>query len=428
MNLSTDEIEASQNGEALLADYSASPYYLTELSDNICDISILVCNYCEKPTKGQKTRKKFLKSLVSILAEANEQLTLYIEDLKQAKCIEPFSVSSDQDDDDKFWKLIDKLCKEIQHEEAYQCLKDNIIRFRSLLAEAENTKQNCNPIVFKKFFFRKKKDYSDESVVKRFNRQLYKNKPITFDKLRELQVDAVMKALNQGIFDYAKKPSRQDVNKVSPELTSDILPCDFEITEEFKKTYAKFRQFTEKKGPMLVFNYEVYGQYILDNSDELSDEQLQAIFELDVMLKLIHKEMVRLDPELAKYLNQDDDDPNTFGIMNSLTRLMQQDWFKEFRTDKNYDDAWIEKFVADLLASEHRQELLDIWQVAKKRLTLKGNIIGCLKMAGVIDGSDLGIATALLKGSEGENTKFAIYMGRGKKMAFGDWICEYVKR
>ena len=427
MNLSTDEIEASQNGESLLADYSASPYYLTELSDNICDISILVCNYCEKPTKGKKTRKKFLKSLVSILAEANEQLTLYIEDLKQAKCIEPFSVSSEQDDDDMFWKLIDKLCKEIQHEEAYQCLKDNIIRFRSLLAEAENAKQNCNPIVFKKFFFRKKKDYSDESVVKRFNRQLYKNKPITFDKLREMQVAAVMKALNQGIFDYAKKPSRQDVNKVSPELTSDILPCDFEITEEFKKTYAKFRQFTEKRGPMLVFNYEVYGQYILDNSDELSDK-LHAIFELDVMLELIRKEMVRLDPELAKYLNQDDDDPNTFGIMNSLTRLMQQAWFKEFRTDKKYDDAWIEKFVADLLASEHRQELLTIWQDADKRLTLKGNIIGCLKMAGVIKGSDLSIAAAIMQGQEKDNKTFASYMGRGRKRPFFDWICEHVNQ
>jgi hypothetical protein len=50
---------------------------------------------------------------------------------------------------------------------------------------------------------------------------------------------------------------------------------------------------------------------------------------------------------------------------------MQQDWFKEFRTDKKYDAAWIEKFVAALLTSEYRQELLTIWQDADKRLTLK---------------------------------------------------------
>ena len=68
-----------------------------------------------------------------------------------------------------------------------------------------------------------------------------------------------------------------------------------------------------------------------------------------------------------------------------------------------------------------------IWKDADKRLTLKGNIIGCLNKAGIIDGSDLGIATALLNGTIGENKKFAIYMGRGKKMVFCDWICDYVK-
>ena len=136
--------------------------------------------------------------------------------------------------------------------------------------------------------------------------------------------------------------------------------------------------------------------------------------------------MVKMKPELAQYLNKVEE-TNTFGIVNSMTRLMQQAWFKDYRTDPKYDHAWIEKFVAALLTSEYRQELLTIWQDADKRLTLKGNIIGCLKMAGIIDGSDLGIATALLNGTIGENKKFAIYMGRGKKMVFCDWICDYVK-
>jgi len=113
--------------------------------------------------------------------------------------------------------------------------------------------------------------------------------------------------------------------------------------------------------------------------------------------------------------------------VNSLTRLIQQPWFKDFRTDAKYDHAWIEKFVSDLVASEYRQTLLEIWQDADKRLTLKGNIIGCLKMAGVIDGSDLGIAAALLNGSDKENKTFAIYMGKGRKMSFCDWTCDYVK-
>ena len=95
-------------GVALTADNGASPCYLTELSENISDIRTLVCNYCEKPTKSRKTRKRMVHSLIGMLTDANDQLPIYIEDLKQAKCIEPFEVSSKQDDDDK--RFLSRSC------------------------------------------------------------------------------------------------------------------------------------------------------------------------------------------------------------------------------------------------------------------------------------------------------------------------------
>ena len=294
----SDEIEVSQKGEAMSADNGAFPYYLTELSNNIFDISTMVCNYSENPTKRKRTRERMVNSLIGMLTEANDHLSLYIEDLKQAKCIEPFCLPSKQYADDDgdhhlFWHFIEKLCDEIRGEEAYEILHSLIIQFNALLAEAEDAKLNCDPIVFKKFFFRKKQDYKVENVVRQFGIELYQKRPVTYDKLREMQADAVLKALDKGIFDYAKVPSIQEVNKLMPELTSDILPCDFVMTDEFKLRYAKFRQYAEKKGSMLVFNYEVYGQYVVDHSYQFSPPQWQAIFELDVMLHLIHKEMMK---------------------------------------------------------------------------------------------------------------------------------------
>jgi hypothetical protein len=159
----------------------------------------------------------------------------------------------------------------------------------------------------------------------------------------------------------------------------------------------------------------------------LNGDHFSALFRLDKLLTLMHQDMVKMKPELAKHLTMKEE-PNVFGIVNSLTRLMKQDWFKDFRTDKKYDDAWIEKFVSELLASKHHQELLEIWQDADKRLTLKGNIIGCLNKTGVIMGSDLRIATAIYNGNDTENKTFASYMGRGRKRPFYDWICEYVKK
>ena len=80
----SDEIEVSQKGEAMSADNGAFPYYLTELSNNIFDISTMVCNYSENPTKRKRTRERMVNSLIGMLTEANDHLSLYIEDLKQA--------------------------------------------------------------------------------------------------------------------------------------------------------------------------------------------------------------------------------------------------------------------------------------------------------------------------------------------------------
>ena len=307
----TEEFEGSTQGRALAADDGASPNYLTDLSENISDIRTLVCNYCEKPTKSRKTRKRMVHSLIGMLTDANDQLPVYIEDLKQAKCIEPFEVSSKQDDDDKhflFWFFIEKLCEEVRHEEAYPILKRLITQFNSLLAEAEIAKLNCDPVVFKEFFLRKKEEFNFENVVIRFYRKLHRIQPITLGKLKKLELEVVFKALNQGIFDFAEKPSRQEVNKVAPELESDFLPCDFEITDKVLQRYAQFRQFAEKRGHMLVFDYERYGQYVVDNFNQLKD-LIRAIFELDVKLRLIHMEMMKGRSETVPHADDMQEQP-----------------------------------------------------------------------------------------------------------------------
>ena len=307
----SEETEGAQMGEALAAVSGASPYQPKDLSDSIKDIVILVCNYCEKPTKSRKTRKRMVHSLIGMLTDANDQLPIYIEDLKQAKCIEPFEVSSKQDDDDKhflFWFFIEKLCEEVRHEEAYPILKRLITQFNSLLAEAEIAKLNCDPVVFKEFFLRKKEEFNFENVVIRFYRKLHRIQPITLGKLKKLELEVVFKALNQGIFDFAEKPSRQEVNKVAPELESDFLPCDFEITDKVLQRYAQFRQFAEKRGHMLVFDYERYGQYVVDNFNQLKD-LIRAIFELDVKLRLIHMEMMKGRSETVPHADDMQEQP-----------------------------------------------------------------------------------------------------------------------
>ena len=294
MNYFSEEIEESQLGGA------QPPYNLDDLSNNISDIDTVVVNFCKKPTKGKKTRDRLLGSLLGMLDEAIEQLGFYKEDLIENKCIEPFEVSSEpnEKDDEDFWKFINMFFDKIKNDEVYQSLKDKVARFRAQLAEVENAMRKCDPIVFEKYFFRVKPADVEECVVKRFQQELYENMPITSEKLMVMQSQAVIDAIGKGIFDHAGKASRDEVKKVSPDLATDYVPCDFVVTDEFKKKYALFRRYTYKRGKMLILNYEKYGKYIVDHKYQFKDEQFKAIYELDVMLREIRLEMERRYPEL----------------------------------------------------------------------------------------------------------------------------------
>ena len=413
----SEEIEGAQMGEALAAVSGASPYHPTDLSDKIFDINVLVCNYTQHPTKRKETRSDMVHSLINMLTKANRDLSFYIEDLKQAKCIEPFCLSSKQDVDNDhplFWTFIDKLCEEIRDEEAYQILKRQIAQFNSLLAEAENAKVHCNPIVFKEYFMRKKKEKLDENMVRQFHKKLYEYRPITEEKLREIQWEAVIKALNTGIFDFARKPSIQAVEEVSSELMTKDMPCDFELTDQFKRRYAKFRQFAEKRGTMLLFNYVNYGQYIVNNRKKFDEKQFQAIFNLDVELSLIHKEMMK-------------GENNYYAIVKELTDLYQMKCIKLVRTDQKYDEDWFENFLNRFFASDEGKEFVKLWKYERKRPKLKAVFIGSLRAAGVIEDSYANLGRNIMKADWRTNKNFATYMSEWADYPFSTWIIDEVK-
>ena len=305
-------------------------------------------------------------------------------------------------------------------------LKEKFELLTDLIMELEMMRKQVDPKHAEKFF---KRMAARLKTKKYFPYEIYRADPdnLIIEKLWRMECQLTYDLLIKGVLDFDKAPSGDEVEKVRMDLLMKGLESGTQPPKDFEKTAAKIRRYSYWKEDLFMINYPlIYKELYQHCIEKLSKEQRMAIYEYDEQLKMVHKDMAALKPELAQYLTKNEE-ADTFGIVNSLTRLMQQAWFKEFRTDPKYDHAWIEKFVSDLLASEHQQELLTIWQDADKRLTLKGNIIGCLRMAGVIDGSDLGIATALLNGTVRENKTFANYMGRGKKMVFCDWICNYVK-
>ena len=227
----------------------------------------------------------------------------------------------------------------------------------------------------------------------------------------------------------ARQPSKKALDQVRLDLIKDYLPYGYELPSEFAISCARFRRFISWDDDILQINYDAYGKYLFQHYYKLSEEERNDMIRLDLLLKMIHRDMAQLKPELAVFLkaqNVGNDSKNYFAVGKNLSVMLEGEWFRQFRTDKKYDREWIIRFMSALMKSEYRDVIAKEWSKPERRLMLKGAIVGCIKEAGVIAGSYRSIAQSMCDQSDQVET-FAKYMGYGKKQPFYEWILEYCK-
>ena len=305
-------------------------------------------------------------------------------------------------------------------------MKEKFELLTDLIMELEMMKKQVDPVYAEKFFKRmaarlKKKKY--------FPYEIFRADPdnLSIDKLWRKECQLTYELLIKGVLDFDKAPTGDEVEKVRIDLLMKGLESGIQLPPDFEKTAAIIRRYSYWKDELFMINYPlIYKELYQHCIDKLSKEQRMAIYEFDEQLKMIHQDMAVLKPELAQYLNKTDD-ANTFGIVNSLTRLMQQAWFKEFRTDPKYDAAWIEKFLGDLMKSEWGHVILLEWENSRKRPKLKCKMIGAIKDAGILKSDYQTIAEKMDMGNNLPAKTHAEYMGYGKAQPYFEWICDNVK-
>lgn len=302
----TNEIVRSQLGGALLAGCGDAPNYLTELKENINIVREIASQYCTLTIKDKNTRVYFVAYFTRLLKKVNGMLPGYIEDLKQSQCIEAFSISTGQYRKEEFWQWCDWICSDMEGQKIYEYLKQNVDRLKALLLETEIATIQCKPELYEKFFFNEELQYTNDGVRKKFEKWMYDNMAPDIEKLRELQAQVVADALKQGVMDYAPAPSYREIEEVKVDYLKKLLPWNYDMSGDFTKSCARWRKFFHWEDTILVINYKKYGKYIQSHYYDFNDTQLQAIFELDMMLHLIHKEMLKLMEELRNEENNAD--------------------------------------------------------------------------------------------------------------------------
>ena len=124
-------------------------------------------------------------------------------------------------------------------------------------------------------------------------------------------------------------------------------------------------------------------------------------------------------------------DLNYFAPKKNLQVMLCREWFDKVCADKKkYTTAWREKFMDDLMASEYRNEIAEVWAKSDQRLQIRGRVIGALIAAGVINKKALAVARTYYDNNENtpEVKTLAKYMGDSRKENYTDWIKKYVAK
>jgi len=314
--------------------------------------------------------------------------------------------------------------------EIEEMIVDSINEMIILLEEAQKKTMNAPKALFGDFFRKMEGRMNEKVVAAEYKDWVMKTENLSFDSLKEYQTLIVAEFLKKKILRFTTEPSKKALDQVRLDLIKDYLPYGYELTSEFAISCARFRRFISWDDDILRINYDAYGKYLFQHYYKLSEEERNDMIRLDLLLKMIHRDMAQLKPELAVFLkaqNVGNDSKNYFAVGKNLSVMLEGDWFRQFRTDKKYDREWIIRFMSALMKSEYRDVISKEWSKAERRLMLKGAIIGALKEAGVIEGSNLSIAKAFVGGLDKENKTFASYIGKSEKYEFNDWIRGYVK-
>ena len=341
-------------------------------------------------------------------------------------------------DGDKIGEVLYKLFKpiwDLTMEDLYNINVEKTKRLIELIKNIATAIDEADPAIFEDNFFKLMNCHDWTELEREYQKEKNRNR-VTMEWLQEKQEQELQKVLELDIMCYVKEPTTQFLEKVDYEYHRGFLSCKFKDSDDYKNSYAKFMHYATRKENLIIPDYGSYGKYIAQHQYSFRLEQKIALFKVIKSLELIHKDMVLQKPELGKYLGITNDEgiegSRYFAIYINLLKMFEKPWFKEYRSDKKYNLDWIGQFLNDLLRSEWRDKIADDWYKPDKKKTVLGYIIGCLISAGVLEGSDSAIASAVVKyikfdDRELDGKAFATYFGKGRKEGYFEWICEYVK-
>ena len=259
-----------------------------------------------------------------------------------------------------------------------------------------------------------------------------RHKHPTMKELEHQQIQLTANMLIEGILVYDEMPTGDDIEEVKLDLVKKGIKHGQQLPDGFEVECAKLRRYSYwEGGHLFMIDYQQIYTYLFSHCfEKFTKKQRIALFEYDMQLRMIHEDMVRLKPELGKFLYSSNslvslEDTNLFAPYFHIKEMLKGEWFKDLRTDAKYNDNWANAFAEGLMRSEYGGQISDEWK--EKSNKIKGYVIGCLKEAGVFKEKVSNDSIARDAAIISKTRTFAKWIGKGsREQPYMEWIKKHV--
>ena len=315
---------------------------------------------------------------------------------------------------------------------AHEMLRHAVGEIMAILKSSEMSSNSEGKINYQELYEILKPIFTDDAVIEEYNKWKNDLCHLSTDALKSKRMQKIMDVLELGIMEYDKDVFNWELEKVNE---AEILPwlSVKSLTDKQKKNLAKLNRYLIRDGDIVMINRDSFGKYASDHMQQFSDQDARAMFTLEATLDMVNTDLVAQNPKLQSIINKyrpQPEDPNTFAPAINIKKILTQTEVLALVSNKQkYTAQWIDKFIDDLMASEHGRKIAEDWANSKKRIKIPALIAGTLVDAGVFGCSKPELARAI-KATYKYKVKtecYATYMGKKSEQPFLDWVKEHVK-
>jgi len=179
----------------------------------------------------------------------------------------------------------------------YQAIEKKVWEMIDLLKEVDR-KLSEAPISLYGQFYEYQKSICDRSPVETMYATYKRNVGVpTYDLLKDKQIFEVAELLKRKVLRFTQEPSQRETACVDLDTIRLYLPPGYVMPEGFEKCCARFKRFCSCDGNILKIDRNKYGNYLFQYFYDLTPEERQDLINLDIVLDLIHQDMMRLSKE-----------------------------------------------------------------------------------------------------------------------------------